>query len=130
MLKLNFIYKVKVNFNEKEAQKTVSEALSKLGIDNVLIEIMFVGEKKMQTLNKEHRKIDKATDVLSFPQTQVSQSKLNILGSIVICPKIAEERDENTLELVKHGVLHLAGFDHETDEKKWGKAADRINCKF
>lgn len=127
MLKINFTYKVSFDFNEKEAQKTVAEALSKLNINNVLIEILFVGEKRIKTLNKMYRNIDKATDVLSFPQTQVSQSKLNILGSIIIYPKIAEERDESMVELIKHGILHLAGFDHETDEKKWDGAAKIIN---
>ena len=131
MIKISYIDKIDSGFNEKTAQKTSEEAMSLLGLNgNLLLEIILVDKSEIKELNNKFRNIDKATDVLSFPQTQLESSKLNILGSIVICPEIAKEREEGIPELIKHGILHLAGFDHETDEEKWSKAAKKINHKL
>jgi len=131
MTKINFINKVSVVFNEKAAQKTICDTLKKLGLkNNFIVEVLLVDDEEIKDLNKTYRKINKATDVLSFPQTQIELSKINILGSIVICPKVAEEREEELDELIKHGLLHLAGLDHESDQKEWNKAAKIVNHKL
>ncbi|BCD60493.1 MULTISPECIES: rRNA maturation RNase YbeY [unclassified Nitratiruptor] len=84
------------------------------------IELIIVDNKKMQIFNKTYRNIDKTTDVLSFPMQETPHAPL---GSIVInADKVlqtAQElghsaKDEFTL-LYIHGLLHLLGYDHETD---------------
>lgn len=101
------------------------------GLTNKLeIEIIFANEEEMRSLNNEHRKIDKSTDVLSFPQEQFPESLVNILGSIVICLNKVSEKKEDPSDVIKHGLLHLLGFDHETDEKNWSEAADKIDCEL
>ena len=64
-------------------------------------------------LNAEHRGKEGPTDVLSFP---VDEDGVPIgpreLGDIVICP----EHTTDLVEAVVHGVLHLTGMDHETDQ--------------
>lgn len=127
MIKVNFINDCNFHFNKTDAKHVVEETLDKLGIRDVIVEVIFVDGEKIRELNKTHRKIDRPTDVLSFPQTQIKESKINILGSIVICPSVAEERSEKNDELIKHGLLHLAGFDHEKDQKKWDEAAKIVN---
>ena len=66
----------------------------------------------MRALNHEHRQLDEATDVLSFPVDEGGPSAgPRELGDVVICP----EHTEDLIEAVVHGVLHLCGYDHETD---------------
>lgn len=116
---------------DEEIIAVAKTACEKLELDeNLEIEIIFSSKDEIAVLNKEHRKIDKATDVLSFPQAQIEGSELNILGSIVICPPVAEEKNEKIEELVKHGILHLCGYDHETDEATWDKFAKIIGSEL
>jgi len=84
------------------------------------IELIFVRNNEMKKLNKKYRNINKATDVLSFPL----EFDINIpLGSIVISVDFATQKakeynhsfeDEIKLLFI-HGLLHLLGFNHETD---------------
>jgi probable rRNA maturation factor len=63
-------------------------------------------------LNREHRGRDEPTDVLSFPVDEAAPAAgPRELGDVVICPEHTEDLDE----AVVHGVLHLCGYDHETD---------------
>jgi probable rRNA maturation factor len=100
--------------------------------------VAFVSDKRMRQLNEFFRGKDTTTDVLSFPQerddfVQISEetpegvdlnSTLNFLGDIVISAEQAERQAiENKLsleleikQLILHGLLHLCGYDHETDE--------------
>jgi len=133
---INILIKKRTSFTdiEEEKNKVVAKnAILKLEANSkndLELEIIFTSPENIRNLNKEYRGNNKPTDVLSFPQTHFKQSKLNILGSIVICPEIAKEREEPIEELIKHGILHLYGFDHETDEAKWDEAAKIINCNF
>ena len=83
------------------------------------VELIVVKNDEIQELNKEHRNIDKATDVLSFPMDFDFPNMP--LGSIVISTDFVEEKskeyghsfnEEFTL-LYIHGLLHLLGYDHE-----------------
>jgi probable rRNA maturation factor len=74
--------------------------------------VQLVGESEMRTLNREHRRLDEATDVLSFPVDEGGPSAgPRELGDVLICP----EHTEDLIEAVVHGVLHLCGYDHESD---------------
>ncbi|MFA9374786.1 MAG: rRNA maturation RNase YbeY [Poseidonibacter sp.] len=86
------------------------------------IELIIVNNDEIQQLNKEHRNIDKATDVLSFPLDFELENMP--LGSIVISVDFVEEKakeynhtfNEELSLLFIHGLLHLLGFDHEVDD--------------
>ena len=72
-----------------------------------------VGEGEIRALNRAHRNIDRSTDVLSFPVDEGGPSAgPRELGDVVICPEHAED----LIEAVVHGVLHLCGYDHESDD--------------
>jgi len=96
--------------------------------DKLEVEIMFVDNNEIKSLNVKHRDIDTPTDVLSFPQSQFKEAKENILGSIIICPEIVKEKNEDISDVIKHGLLHLLGYDHEENEAEWEKAAKLIEC--
>ncbi len=101
------------------------------------IELIVTDNKTIQTLNKEYRSKDKATDVLSFPIESDfgEESMLGIpLGSIVISIDLIKEKsiefghtieDELSLLFI-HGLLHLLGFDHEVDNGEMRKREKEI----
>jgi probable rRNA maturation factor len=85
--------------------------------------IAFVGESEIHELNRDHRDRDKPTDVLSFPIDEDGPAAgPRELGDVVICP----EQAEDLTEAVVHGVLHLCGFDHETDAGEMLALQDRV----
>ena len=68
---------------------------------------------RIHGLNREHRDKDKPADVLSFPIDGIGPSTgPRELGDVVICP----EHTADMTEAAVHGVLHLCGYDHETDD--------------
>ena len=79
--------------------------------------------ERIRRLNREHRDRDSTTDVLSFPVDEDGAAAgPRELGDVVICP----EHTENLAEAVVHGVLHLCGYDHETDAGEMLALQDRI----
>jgi probable rRNA maturation factor len=83
------------------------------GLDDGHLAVVLVSPERIRELNRAHRGIDEPTDVLAFPLEGASPSAgPRELGDVVICPEHTHDLDE----AVVHGVLHLAGFDHEADE--------------
>jgi probable rRNA maturation factor len=103
------------------------------------VSILLVDDENIREINREHRNIDKSTDVLSFPMiemyegTMVSNEgdfdldeNLLLLGDIVISMEMVKKQAEefrHSFErelcfLVTHGVFHLLGFDHEHPEEE------------
>jgi probable rRNA maturation factor len=88
-------------------------AAASAGIEDGHLAVEFVDEARIVSLNAEHRGKDSPTDVLSFPVDEDgAPAGPRELGDVVICP----EHTEDLLEAVVHGVLHLTGMDHETDD--------------
>jgi probable rRNA maturation factor len=96
-----------------EIEELCSLALSSAGIAEGHVAIEFVSEERIRDLNRDYRRIDEPTDVLSFgvDEDGVSAGPRE-LGDIVICP--AQTADLR--EAIVHGSLHLSGMDHETDD--------------
>ena len=115
-------------------------ALNCLGVtDNKSIEIAITDDQKMTDLNLRHLGIDSTTDVLSFSNTH-SPNKKNaaseeeeegmlmsvFIGEVVISNEQAERQaDEKGISfmqeiafLLAHGILHLLGWDHETEDER------------
>ena len=108
---------------------------------NLSCEVVFVSPEEIKDLNKTQRNIDKVTDVLSFPTLdgirgkvinpkdfplEIDDDKNLFIGSIAVCEERAKEQAEEYGHSIKreitylicHGLLHLLGYDHETDEDK------------
>jgi probable rRNA maturation factor len=85
------------------------------------ISVSLVGAARSRALNAHYRGLDHATNVLSFPAPPAGPRSTGLLGDLVICPAVlrAEARAQHKrarahwAHLVVHGVLHLAGYDHE-----------------
>ncbi len=111
--------------NRKRIKQVVADTVRKNGIVTPFeVSIAVIGNRKMRTLNKKYRNIDKTTNVLSFSQVEgqgspKSPDKL-YLGDVVISyPVVIEEAalekmlvDDKIAELLEHGVKHLLGEHH------------------
>ena len=106
----------------------------------LLVEITFVDEAQIQSLNRTYRGVDRVTDVLSFPSMEGIKGKALtlaehpleadegrlFLGSIAICTARAREQaeeyghsyDRELYYLATHGILHCLGYDHEEEKDK------------
>jgi probable rRNA maturation factor len=88
-------------------------AAASAGIEDGHVAVEFVDAARIAELNGAHRGKDGPTDVLSFPVDEADAPLgPRELGDVVICP----EHTQDVLEAVVHGVLHLTGMDHETDD--------------
>lgn len=102
----------------------VDAALAETGRTGVELTVRIVDEQESAELNHRYRHKDFATNVLSFRFEDPPEVKTNILGDIVICaPLVIKESSEYAVPLdtrwahmVIHGVLHLCGLDHQTDQ--------------
>jgi len=110
--------------------KIVDDSLCIFNQTDCFVELNFVSKSKIAELNRDFRQIDSPTDVLSFPQTDLKNSEIKVLGDIVISLEIVAEKDEKMDDVIKHGLLHLLGYDHEIDASAWQKAADKIGCQY
>ena len=98
-------------------------ALAAAGVGDGHLAVELVSPEEIRTLNRLHREVDRATDVLSFPVDGPGSSPgPRELGDVVICP----EHTEDLTEAVVHGVLHLCGYDHETDGGEMLALQDRV----
>ena len=93
------------------------------------VSITFVEKDEIHKLNREYRKVDRPTDVLSFPMNDefLIEGVDSMLGDIVICMDIAKDQakeyghslDREIMYLTFHSILHLLGYDHiKEDDKK------------
>ena len=88
-------------------------------------------EAESRALNHEYRGKDSATNVLSFPFDPVPQLELNHIGDLVICATVVQREareqgkaaEAHWAHMVVHGMLHLQGYDHETDPQAEGMEA-------
>ncbi|HEX5980986.1 MAG TPA: rRNA maturation RNase YbeY [Thermoleophilaceae bacterium] len=97
----------------EELRAPALAALAAAGVEEGHLAVELVGEDRIRALNREHRGRDRPTDVLSFPVDERGPAGgPRELGDVVICP----EHTQDLAEAVVHGVLHLCGYDHETDD--------------
>ena len=133
-MKVNFFNETELNV--KEYQKLINSIFKPMGSKKEF-NIIFVTEDEIRRLNREFRKIDKVTDVISFANCDdIELQGLNELGDIFICLNRAFDQAKDyghsiTREvafLAVHGYLHLCGYDHMTkeDEEVMFKKQDDI----
>lgn len=101
----------------------VIAALGRAGVEDGHLAVELVDERRIHDLNLRFRDRDRPTDVLSFPiDEQDPGPGPRELGDVIVC----EEHCEDVTEAVVHGVLHLCGYDHETDDGEMLALQDEI----
>jgi probable rRNA maturation factor len=126
----------------KKWRSFAEKALNEISKDGLGVTIVFVSDRGIQRLNKLYRGRNKATDVLSFPAGLEEDferlSEPALLGDVVISIERAEEQSlENGLDfeievaqLILHGLLHLHGYDHETDNGEMNRLELRLRRRL
>jgi len=119
---------------DTEAWSTFADkALDAIGKNESAATIAFVSDKRIRELNQQFRGVDKATDVLSFP----ADEKANLGDIAVSVDTAAVQAKDNGLtlegeiaQLILHGLLHLCGYDHETDKGEMNRLELRLRRKL
>jgi|SRR5215470_19047325 len=114
--------------------KHVKEMLEAIGKSDSSVTVAFVSDNKIRELNRQFRNVDSATDVLSFP----SDSRDGEMGDIAISIETAARQakqngltlDGEIAQLLLHGLLHLSGYDHETDNGEMNRLELKLRKKL
>ena len=108
--------------------------LAAIGSPDANATVAFVSDARIRELNGRFRGIDKATDVLSFPESDKDEGLGEIAISVDRAAIQAEENtmtfDEEVAQLLLHGLLHLSGYDHETDNGEMNRLELRLRKKL
>jgi probable rRNA maturation factor len=108
-----------------DLREPVTAALAAVGVDEGHLAVEIVDAGRIRELNREHRGRDEPTDVLSFPIDELGPAAgPRELGDVAICPELCV--DMTLTETVVHGVLHLCGHDHETDDGEMLALQDQV----
>ncbi|WP_199919760.1 rRNA maturation RNase YbeY [Thermodesulfobium acidiphilum] len=128
--------------NYIQLKKAIKESMNFLGVGECELSLLLTDNDEIRTLNKEFRKNDCPTDVLSFE----GDINLGVLGDIVISverakedflscsygdiiPEVAKKNFESyLLWLIVHGILHNLGFDHDNDVSEKEMRSKEKDC--
>ena len=120
--------------NRSTLERFVLRARRMVGLRET-VNVLVTNSSELRALNRRFRRADKATDVLSFASAQVERGRARpVAGDVAISADIARENaarlghsvaDEVKI-LALHGILHLAGFDHERDNGEMARQENRL----
>ena len=124
-------------------------ALDEIGLGPECVAVRLISDFEMTRLNETYRKKKEPTDVLSFPATeqegeagslaqQVRKADGRFLGDIAISPRVARRNamslgrklPQELKVLILHGLLHLLGYDHETDRGEMERIEMRLRQRL
>jgi probable rRNA maturation factor len=139
------VVRVRVELLEEFLENVEKE----IGLGPESVAVRLIGDGEMARLNETYRKKKGPTDVLSFPavkesrkpgtlRRQVRRARGRFLGDIAISPLVARRNakllgrqlTEELKVLILHGVLHLLGYDHETDRGEMERIEMRLRRKL
>lgn len=115
MIEINNLTKFKL---DKKLYTGIAKKVIKGENKRIDLSVAYVSQNEIKKWNKKYRKKNKATDVLSF--------NLGKSGEVVICPEVVKQNAKKfgntfkaeTIKMLVHGILHIAGYDHEKSEKE------------
>jgi probable rRNA maturation factor len=137
-----------VHVNMGALQRFLAKVIHELGLDKECVAVRLVNDTEMARLNGQYRNKRRTTDVLSFPavrrrrpsslQSSIRKLRGSFLGDIAISPVVARRnartfgrRLEDELRILTlHGVLHLLGYDHETDRGEMSRVEMRLRRRL
>ncbi len=116
---------------KKYVLEYLNKVLSEIKLSNVEFSVSFINEVNMKRMNRKFRDIDDSTDILSFAAEDddgfgfiSAGRRKRVLGDILICPEVLKRNaqtfkvseNEELRRLLIHGVLHLSGENHQTND--------------
>ena len=137
-----------VQMHLKPLEQFLTEVRREIGLQPECVAVRLIGNAEMARLNGTYRKKKKPTDVLSFPAEaqgkpgtlaqQVRRARGKFLGDIAIAPAVARRNaealgrafPEELRVLILHGVIHLLGYDHESDQGEMERIEMRLRRRL
>ena len=109
---------------DNKLNKIVSIILDQEKMSDCVINLRLLNDKEMKKLNMQFRQKDKTTNVLSFPNDDISVKQTKNIGDIAIsveyvkaeAKKEGKTFDDHIIHMLAHGVYHILGYDHENNE--------------
>jgi probable rRNA maturation factor len=130
----------KLPIDSEHWQSFVARAVKAVPAKDADVTIVFVSDRAMREINLTWRGKRGTTDVLSFPANQDEFERLTglNLGDILISVEQAARQasenglgfDDEVAQLVLHGLLHLCGYDHETDNGEMNRLELRLRRRL
>ena len=104
--------------------KIVSTILDQEKMSDCVINLRLLNDKEMKKLNMQFRQKDKTTNVLAFPNDDISVKQTKNIGDIAIsveyvkaeAKKEGKTFDDHIIHMLAHGVYHILGYDHENNK--------------
>jgi probable rRNA maturation factor len=127
----------RVSIDAGKIRRAAKRILSCLGFQGYELSLVIVDDQEITRLNRQYFHRNRPTNVISFPMATEDPASLHsrILGDVVISAETAKRQAEEAggkakdeiLFLLIHGILHLAGYDHEgtADERKKMEAKEK-----
>ena len=126
----------------KKLEDYIKFVVEKLEIEKAIFNIIFVSNEEIHDINREFRKIDRVTDVISFAledNKDIVYENFRLLGDIYIAIDVAYDqaveynhsREREVCFLATHGILHLLGYDHmniEEEKEMFDKQEELLNA--
>ena len=131
MVTLDFTAK---RLSSRALERFLREAKRSAGVAGD-VGVLITGNGRMQALNRKFRGKNEPTDVLSFP---AATRESEFCGDIAVSAEIAAQNalryghslDQEIKLLILHGMLHLAGYDHERDNGRMARREQRLRREF
>ena len=109
---------------DNKLNKIVSTILDQEKMSDCVINLRLLNDNEMRKLNMQFRQKDKTTNVLSFPNDDISVKQTKNIGDIAIsieyvkaeAKKEGKTFDDHIIHMLAHGVYHILGYDHENNE--------------
>jgi len=109
---------------DNKLNKIVSTIFDQEKMSDSVINLRLLNDKEMRKLNMQFRQKDKTTNVLSFPNDDISVKQTKNIGDIAIsveyvkaeAKKEGKTFDDHIIHMLAHGVYHILGYDHENNE--------------
>ncbi len=135
------------SIDARRIARIADATLAEVGRGSSTLTVAFVRDRAIRSLNSKFRANDRATDVLSFPSGNTTDPTPGLyfdnkvpedLGDVVVSTDTAQRQaieaghsfDREVDELVIHGVLHLCGYDHETDRGQMNRLELKVRRKL
>jgi probable rRNA maturation factor len=130
----------KMQIDSERWQAFAMKALEIIPTDTAAVTIAFVSDRAMRELNRMWRHKQGTTDVLSFPaeQDEFEKAEGPNLGDVVISVEQAARQakenglsfDQEIAQLILHGLIHLCGYDHSSDNGEMNRLELRLRKKL
>jgi len=114
--KIKLFNKPKLKYTNKAIAEWIKTVMDDLKLVGFSVNVIFVLKEEITLLNRQYRRKDKPTDVITFSMLEgkFPEYSYNMLGDIYLCCEcIKPATDREIARRILHGVLHLAGYDHK-----------------